>query len=273
MTRKIVVVYKSDNRDVGESLQKMTDALEGLDVEFIPRENLLEKDTRGSIVIVAGGDGTLLGASHRILDNYSLVLGVRLRNESVGFYTSVDVPKLAEAVGRIMSGKGFEVVRYPRLECVMHTDSGNWVKTDLALNEFLIANTCAYFPSKYTIRVERKDGDTIFEQQRSSGVLVCTKHGYDGWVRWARNRSPVPCWTDDQFLAYVRERMDGGRDEFFVDGKEEKFFMKSDMHKGFIVPDSFDEYHFNRGTEIEVRVSDRPLNLVRFKDPKKWKVW
>ena len=276
MTRKIVVVYKSDNGDLGESLNVLTQSLKDYDVTHVPREDLLEKDTRGALVLVAGGDGTLLGASHRILDNYSLVMGVRLRERSAGYYTACDVEKITEAVQKVIDGKegrDYKVVRYPRLECIMHTDSGNWVRTDLALNEFFIANTCAYFPSKYTIMLDHAEYN-----QRSSGLIVCTQQGYGGWAKWCRTSSPAfpneGPKSPDEFHVYVRELMGKGPVslDWFPVGRDMKFLVRSDMHRGYIVPDSFDEYHFNRGTELEVRFSDRPLAVVRL-EGKKWRTW
>jgi NAD kinase len=262
MERKIVVVYKSDNNDTGEALKLLEAAFRQYDPVYIPREKLLEKDTRGALVIVAGGDGTFLGASHRILDNYSLVLGVRLSARSRGFYSAVDIQDLEKTLPRFLTGKegiDYKVERLDRLECVMHTDSGNWVKTDLALNEFFIANTCSYMPSKYVLIVDGKE-----EVQRSSGILVCTVQGFYGWVRWAQGHElylHAPEAT--KMFLYVREPMLGIKNqERWI---QDRCFVRSDMHRGFVVPDSFDEYHFNRGTELEIRVSDKPLNVVKFK--------
>lgn len=267
MERRIVVVYKSDNGDTGDALRVLETALRQYDPVYIPREKLLEKDTRGALVVVAGGDGTFLGASHRILDSYSLVLGVRLSGTSRGFYSSVDVKDLGKMFPRLLSGKegvDFKVRRLDRLECVMHTDSGNWVKTDLALNEFFIANTCAYMPSKYTLTANWES-----EYQRSSGLLVCTGQGYNGWVVWSRGALPVPDPGVHRMFLRVREPMLLSEKGLAIQDVwiHDKCIILSDMHRGFVVPDSFDEYHFNRGTELEIRVSDRPLNVVRFPGP------
>ncbi len=278
MPRRIIVVYRSDNGDVGEALAEARGQLAGLDVAYIPRENLLKKDAENAFVIVLGGDGTLLGASHRILDNYSIVLGCRLRESSVGYYCSADVKDLRTAVDRVLNGREmveFTVDRLSRLECILHTDTENWVRTDLALNEFFLGNTVPYFPSRYRLRIAVPRGEWVDEdcvvdlEQRSSGLLISTPHGYEGWMRHARNgadpatdsgrkRPPV-------FHVCVRELMaaEPGTTYLPID-KGDKVFVRSDMHRGYVVPDSFDEYHFNRGTELEFRLSDRPLNLIRF---------
>jgi len=314
VARRVVVVYKSDNGDIGKALVELQKQLKGCDIAaFIPREKLVEKDTRNAVVIIAGGDGTLLGASHRILDDYSQVLGVRLKGESVGYYTAVDVENLARAMVELESSEEeeYEVHRLPRLECIMHTDTGNWVRTDLALNEFFIANTCAYMPSKYTLLYQYPDGTRSGEYQRSSGVLVCTHHGYSGWVQWARgggkeraqydfnsnveiqNNSlcnvmngkkrkyrpaqlpdvlrPETVLDKDQFFFHVREPIGAITLDDQRLGPTQKLLLQSDMHRGFVVPDSFDEYHFNRGAEIEIRMSPKPLNIIHFDNKGKWR--
>jgi NAD kinase len=283
MPRRIVVVYRSDNGDVGEAMVEARAQLAGLDVAYIPRENLLKKDSENAFIIVLGGDGTLLGASHRILDNYSIVLGCRLRESSVGYYCSADVKDLRTTVDRILNGKegvDFTVDRLSRLECILHTDTENWVRTDLALNEFFLSNTVPYFPSRYRLRILRRYSnefdhtDYIDSEQRSSGLLISTPHGYEGWMRHARNgedpETDVPMDDDavrpPVFHVCVRELMGDANDvtsTYWAIDRNDKVFVRSDMHRGYVVPDSFDEYHFNRGTELEFRLSDRPLNLVR----------
>jgi NAD kinase len=265
MDRKVVVVYKSDNNDMGRALTKLEKGLKEFKPTYIARERLTERDTRNALVIIAGGDGTLLGASHRILDNYSLVLGVKLSEASRGYYAATDLKGVNALMKYIINGKeghGFTIERLPRLECVMHTDSGNWVKTDLALNEFLIANTIAYLPSKHILRHELADTRVLREFQWSSGILVCTSQGYTGWASKVNKQVEV---FPHEFYYFLREEMNN---ETFTTGvvrPGERIYITSDMHRGYVVPDSFDEYHFNRGTEIEIRMSDRPLNIIRRK--------
>jgi len=264
--RKVIVVYKSDNNDMGSALTLLKKALAEFKPDFIPREKLLERDTRDALVVIAGGDGTFLGASHRILDNYSLALGVKLSETSRGYYTATDIKGVHALVYHVLHHvpSTYEIVRLPRLECVMHTDSGNWVKTDLALNEFLIANTCPYLPSRYIIRTVDRGGHSMEERQMSSGVVVSTKQGFSGWSKHIPGATEQVIASD--MLVIVREPMDPYRlANIYVNGICEKLFIVSEMHRGFVVPDAFDEYHFNRGTEIEVRMSDRPLNIVRRK--------
>jgi len=275
MDRRVVVVYKSDNDDIGEALAKLRKELDGFNPTYIPREQLLEQDTRNALVIIAGGDGTLLGASHRILDNYSIVLGVRLNSKSKGYYTTTNLNGLAYLVARVLNRKfvGYKIDRLPRLECVMHTDSGNWVKTDLAINEFLISNTCPYLPSRYTIKVVDNRGyeEGAGEYQRSSGVVISTMQGFTGWVK--NIPGSIEPDNPENISVVVRECMESTKvcnkvfpynlTSFLVDTSHQKLFIISEMHRGFVVPDAFDEYPFNRGTEIEIRMSDHPLNLVR----------
>ena len=39
----------------------------------------------------------------------------------------------------------------------------------------------------------------------------------------------------------------------------------SDMHRGYAVPDGWDEYHFNRGAVIKVDLDGPILRLLSFK--------
>jgi len=264
MRDRIVVVYQSENNDLGNTLQILKKSLKDRKCEFISRDNLLERDTRNALVIVAGGDGTFLSSSHRILDGFSVVLGVRLRETSVGAHLTCDLKDIQKALRVIDSGvegNDYRVERRERLECVMHTGEGNYVRTALALNEFFIGNTCAYYPARYSIHIDGTE-----EYQTSSGILACTKHGYTGWTKWS-NYGKALDWNGHKcFFVRIREPMGEiyNQNLFTTDSIN----IESDMHRGMVVPDSYDEYHFNRGTRVEVRLSNNPLNVITFPEGK-----
>ncbi len=271
MTKKLAVVYKSGDARLDNSFISLTRAI-GLatssleangistDIKWMPREKMNISQLRGTdCILIAGGDGTFLSTSHLILDE-TPVLGVNTDTEkSVGFYLKSDLATVSRDIETILTekpGKAYYIHTLPRLSATIETQSGNVINTDLALNDLLIANTVAYYPSKYRISFVGKD-----ENQSSSGVIVFTRAGFSGWARNVLKRDLN--MGKNQFGFVVREPMGCTLVEGIL-GKNDDLVLESDMHRGFAVPDSFDEYHFGRGSKITIRLVERSLNVVAF---------
>ena len=47
----------------------------------------------------------------------------------------------------------------------------------------------------------------------------------------------------------------------------------SDMHRGYVVPDGWDEVHFNRGASITVDLNAPKLRLLTFRQSMKERLW
>ena len=50
-----------------------------------------------------------------------------------------------------------------------------------------------------------------------------------------------------------------------MDWTDESTTITSDMHRGYIVPDGWDEVHFNRGATITVNAEAPQLRLLTFR--------
>jgi hypothetical protein len=50
-----------------------------------------------------------------------------------------------------------------------------------------------------------------------------------------------------------------------MDWTEESTTITSDMHRGYVVPDGWDEVHFNRGATITVNAEAPILRLLTFR--------
>ena len=52
----------------------------------------------------------------------------------------------------------------------------------------------------------------------------------------------------------------------WYDWTDESTVILSDMHRGYVVPDGWDEVHFNRGATITVNLDAPPLCLLTFRN-------
>ena len=278
----ILVVFKKNFEGVhDEGLMSLKEILNRVasathHVDYKPREHVRRADFIASdLVIVFGGDGTLTSLSHNI-DAATPVMGVNShpRTEdpegSYGFYMDSSTSTFEEDFASVVAGSAI-INELPRLQAIIDTTSGNRFTTDPAMNDLLIANTHQYAPSKYHLRRGDQQG-----HQQSSGLLFSTWYGQGAWLRNAMG--------DTEFIA-LKQRAENNRSphHYFVlardlspeqrqsmpwawaDWTEEETTITSDMHRGYVVPDGWDEVHFNRGATITVNAEAPTLTLLTFR--------
>lgn len=283
MPPDVLVVYKKNFEEVHDkALAAVRDALDelvrdrGTSISYKARETVSREDFVGrDLVIILGGDGTLTSIAHSI-DSDTPVMGVNSHPQdddedgSYGFYMGSDTKHFAEDVRSALDGTGIVNV-LPRLQAEIVTTSGKTVLSDPALNDLIIANTHQYQPSIY--RLERgADGDhgNIDTVQRSSGCLFSTFLGQGAWFRHVVNIEGATFPMDAVNERYLFASRDLPRAERADDGSYwawtgQPTVMTSDMHRGYIVSDGWDETHFTRGARVTVDLSGPTLQLLTFR--------
>ncbi len=268
MSTNILVVYKKNHEKVhDQSISKVQQVLADADeVSFSmrAREAVSRADFIGrDLVIVVGGDGTLTSICHNV-DAETPVMGVNShprKNDpegSLGFFMDSTVDSFAQDLQCTLEGKAI-VNTLPRLQATITSTSGNIIKTDPALNDLLIANTHQYAPSKY--RLQRGGVD---EKQQSSGLLFSTWLGQGAWISYVAELSSLKADkrdADSHYFCVSRELANG---QCAMAWTNKATIITSDMHRGYAVPDGWDEYHFNRGASIKVALDGPTLSLLTF---------
>ena len=274
----VLLVYKKNFEGVhDESLESVKDVLKSkssmIRVDIRAREQVRRADFIGrDLVIVLGGDGTLTSISHNI-DSNTPVMGVNSHprsddpDGSYGFYMDCDVDTFEKDLEAALNGKAI-VNRLPRLQATIETTSGNKIKSDPAMNDLLIANTHQYAPSKYHMR--RGGIDT---KQVSSGLVFSTWLGQGAWFNQIARESNLGNADDSEthYLVIARDIDAQITDERYMAWTNEPTVITSDMHRGYVVPDGWDEYQFNRGASITVDLSGPVLQLLTFRKTMKQK--
>ena len=283
----VLVVYKKNFESIhDESLAQLEAILEEmktthqLRVELRARERVRRADFIGrDLVVVLGGDGTLTSISHNI-DESTPVMGVNSHpvsldaNGSVGFYMDSTLKTFAEDFSAALRGEAIEN-DLPRLRAIIDSTSGNRYTTDPAMNELLIANTHQYAPSKYHLRRGEKN-----TKQQSSGLIFSTWLGQGAWFAHSLDTATldeirseiVEGQEESHYFVLARDLNHGQRvDErwSWVDWTDEPTQILSDMHRGYVVPDGWDEVHFNRGASITVDLNAPKLRLLTFRQSMK----
>ena len=280
----ILVVFKKNFESVHDksldTVKKVLTELQNtkeIRIEIRAREQVRRADFIGrDLVIVLGGDGTLTSISHNI-DANTPVMGVNSHpidqdpEGSYGFYMDSDIDTFSEDIQLALSGKAI-INDIPRLQAIIDSTSGNRFTTDPAMNDLLIANTHQYAPSKYHLR----RGDKKCRQQ-SSGLLFSTWLGQGAWLNHTidsktmsklQSRINEGDWSDHYFFVARDIPHNQRKDEpwSWVDWTTESTILTSDMHRGYVVPDGWDEVHFNRGATITVNTDAPRLCLLTFRN-------
>jgi len=278
LIENVLVVYKKNFESVHdqalETIRKELDTLVAeskLRVDYSARETVRRTDFIDcDMVIVLGGDGTLTSIAHSV-DSQTPVMGVNSHpredddNGSYGFYMGSDPKHFSADIRAVLAGEAI-VNTLPRLQAEIITTSGNSIRCDPALNDLLVANTHQYQPSKY--RLQR--GDSVDCKQHSSGCLFSTFLGQGAWFRHVANIEGTIFPAEeinDHYLFVARdlprpERKDDGS---YWSWTEHPSVITSDMHRGYVVSDGWDETHFTRGATITVDIEGPKLQLLTFR--------
>ena len=283
MSADILVVFKKNFESVHDrAMDQIQAALEhlvetrGIRVEFTAREKVRHSDFIGrDLVIVVGGDGTLTSIAHNVGADIP-VMGVNSHPRrddptgSFGFFMGSDPENFANDVVMALDGNAIDN-DLPRLQAEIVTTSGNRIKCDPALNDLLVSNTHQYQPSHYRLQRDSDgmNGD-IDVIQHSSGCLFSTFVGQGAWYRniCDMEGQTFPRSQIDSNYLFVSRELDGEqrRPGEYMAWTVEPTVITSDMHRGYVVSDGWDETHFTRGATITISMDGPRLHLLTIRE-------
>jgi NAD+ kinase len=260
--RNVLVVYtkprKNPEKVTLNLIQKILKKNK-INYKIVLREKLNKKLFENKdLILVVGGDGTFLMASHFVFDK-TLMFGVNADPScKEGFFMSADKDDFEKKFNKIRKNK-FKVKKLYRLEAFI----GKKKIPELALNEFYVASEKPYHTARYYINIKGKK-----ERQKSSGVLVSTAAGSYAWVKSAGGKA-LPLYSDS-FEYIIREPYCGrtaAKCKLLnqVLKRNEKVVIEFEVGKGIIIADSTAaEYRFKAKQKVTVKVSDKTLSKITF---------
>ncbi len=255
---KVLIVYKG--KDNTDSLDTVRAVLKRNSIRFyaIERDKLRQKNkprqaARPDLVVVVGGDGTFLRASHHIGSEVP-VLGVNSSPKtSEGFFMRYTKDNFSGAVKRLLENKA-KILRLTRLKA----EIDNRPVKFMALNDFYAGCREAYKTARYTLKINGRA-----EWQRSSGVIVATAAGTTAWLgsaggkRLSLNSNMFSFVVREPYMGrIVRPKLIKG-----VLNENQSLTIISDMYTGVLVVDSIVEIPLKQKSQIKIVVG-KPLNFV-----------
>ena len=224
----------------------------------ITRETDWPQSEQFDAVVTVGGDGTLLSASHKVLDD-TLTIGVRSSRSSVGYLCAYDGATLDRFVSDLQ-GEHCQTLRVSRiLAQVRRAGESNVVQTEPVLNDFLYSNLSPAATTRYCLRINGQ-----IEEQKSSGIWISTAVGSSAAISAAGGQ--VMPWTDSRTQFRVREVFSGGKvkpvvtsgffdpekDTFEIENRSERAFLALDGQHGEVPLSLGDIIRFCRAPKLRL---------------------
>lgn len=145
---------------------KATAGLAGL--KSTPRVDAGQLARQADLVLVFGGDGTMLRVARELAGSPTPILGINVGG--LGFLTAVSSDRLAAALAAVWAGE-FQVEARPLIEAVARIQSGPVRQT--ALNDFVISRGAV----PRMIELEVGVDDAVLTRYRCDGLIVSSPTG------------------------------------------------------------------------------------------------
>jgi NAD+ kinase len=122
------------------------------------------------LVIVIGGDGSLLNAAHIVVNHGKPVLGIN--RGRLGFLTDIHPDKMSEKIGAVLQGEYLEEKRFLLTGNILHGDKV--IYTSVALNDIVLLPG---HDSSHMIEFEIHINKQLVCSQRADGQIIATPTG------------------------------------------------------------------------------------------------
>src|SRR5712692_6086370 len=212
------------------------------------------------LVVVLGGDGTLLGVARMIGDRETPILGINLGG--LGFLTEITTDEAHQTLGRIVAG-AYEVDRRITLEAVVERGAdGRRGEHFRALNDIVIVKRGLGRMLDLHVVADRKP----FCSYRADGLIVATPTGSAGYALSAGGPIVFPNLRV-LVLAPICPHTLSNRPVVLPDSFELELRVKSDDHGAMLTCDGQESAHVGPADLIRVRRAKHAVVLVRSAHP------
>ena len=267
MFREIGILVKEDlsNRIDNEALNLMINSISNLDINLYIDKSSNNKNEnftvlehkefvkKVDIVVVFGGDGTLLNAARKYL-NYDIpILGINMGN--VGFLTDISTDNFEKTIKEVLDGN----YKIEERNLVSAKFGNNHL---YGLNEVVIHSGAYAQLMRYRLNVN----DKVVYEQRSDGLIIATPTGSTAYALSAGGpiiHPSLDVWT---ILPMLPQSLSSRPFVISTDEKVEMDLFDGPNENAKICVDGQDDIDIPYGEKILISKMEKTLKLVHPND-------
>ena len=267
MLREIGILVKEDlsNGIDNEALNLMINSISNLDINlYIDKSSNIKNENftvlehkefvkKVDIVVVFGGDGTLLNAARKYL-NYDIpILGINMGN--VGFLTDISTDNFEKTIKEVLDGN----YKIEERNLVSAKFGNNHL---YGLNEVVIHSGAYAQLMRYRLNVN----DKVVYEQRSDGLIIATPTGSTAYALSAGGPIIHPCLDVWTILPMLPQSLSSRPFVISTDEKVEMDLFDGPNENAKICVDGQDDIDIPYGEKILISKMEKTLKLVHPND-------
>jgi NAD+ kinase len=266
--KSVGLVVKSDRPDAVALARKLSLRLARLRIEVLAETDIAprlrakpmardELAERADLLVVLGGDGTLLSVARLTASRETPILGVNLGG--LGFLTEVTVDEAAAALDRVLAGH-FQVDRRITLECMVMRSARDSKREErfVAVNDIVLNRG----PLGRMLQLEVMTNRQPFCLYRADGLIVASPTGSTAYALSAGG--PILYPTLGAFvLAPICPHTLTNRPVVLPDSFEMEIRVRASDHDATLTVDGQESSLVGPDDSIRVRRGRHTVSLVR----------
>jgi NAD+ kinase len=217
-----------------------------------------ELPARVDVMIVLGGDGSLLAMAKTIAESGHDIPILAVNFGSLGFLTEITRPEIYDALDAVINGRARHDQRM--MLCAAATRAGQPLLTHMALNDIVFTRTAISRMIELAVSV----GDQFVSSVRADGLIVATPTGSTAYNLAAGGPIVHPS-MDALVLTPIAPHTLTNR-PIVISADREVRVKSAGTNAGdevYVTVDGQTGFGLHEGDEIAITKAERPLRLIR----------
>ena len=224
--------------------------VEVVNVLSINTDSLSKKisETNSELVLVIGGDGTMISTIRNLLNLKIPFLGINIGR--LGFLTDIDLESIEQELPKIFSGKSVPEQR-PLLEVTLSSQDKKIAVNEVVFHSGKIAEMMSF--SIYL-------GDKLISNHKSDGVIVSSATGSTGYC--FSGGGPIIHPTLSVFAIMPMFSQSSASNPLVIPSQEELTIKLANKNNASIVIDGYTDEEIKENLEIRISQKDLSYELI-----------
>lgn len=212
---------------------------------------------RAEILVVLGGDGTLLNAARNVATCGIPLFGINLGN--LGFLTEIEVPEIVDAFGKILIGD-YNIEERIMLETRVIRRT-NEVARLIAFNDIVLAKSGLSRIMQLEVSIDGKYVDTY----TADGLIVATPTGSTAYSLSAGGPIVSP-YVDSLILTPICPHTLYARSLIISSSERVNVIVRSNYSEMNLTADGQEDFFLQSGDQIEIKKAKCSAKLIKLRE-------